>query len=119
MCTSLIETLHFLFVIVVLPVIFVDNAITCLANYGRLCSSESEHLYFSLWIHVLLTLILLYFPLDDFIMFSSTFIWNMHFQNWIFVLLSTWFIFIYLHCLQDGDMKLSSLTFWFLVECNR
>jgi hypothetical protein len=48
MCTSLIETLHFLFVIVVLPFVFADNAIICLANYGRLCTSESEHLYFLL-----------------------------------------------------------------------
>jgi hypothetical protein len=92
MCTSLIEILHFLFVIVVLPFIFVDDAIICLANYGRLCTSKSEHLYFPLWIHVLLALILLYFPLDDFIMFSSTFMWNMHFQNWTFVLPSTWFV---------------------------
>jgi hypothetical protein len=71
MCTFLIETLHFLFVIIVLPFIFADDAIICLANYGRLCTSESEHLYFSLWIHVLLALVLLYVPRDDFIMFLA------------------------------------------------
>jgi hypothetical protein len=35
------------------------------------CISESEHMYYPLWIHVLLALILLYFPLDDFIMFLA------------------------------------------------
>jgi hypothetical protein len=71
MCTSLIETLHFLFIIVVLPFIFVNDVIICLANYGRLCTFESEHLYSPLWIHVLLALILLYFSRDDFIMFLA------------------------------------------------
>jgi hypothetical protein len=46
MCTFVIETLHFLFVIVVLPFIFADDAIICLANYGRL-------LYFRKWTYVL------------------------------------------------------------------
>jgi hypothetical protein len=71
MCTSLIETSHFLFVIVVLPSFFADDAIICLANYGRLCTFESEHLYFPMSIHALLALILLYFHLDDFIMFLA------------------------------------------------
>jgi hypothetical protein len=35
------------------------------------CIFESEYMYFPLWIHVLLALILLYFPLDDFIMFLA------------------------------------------------
>jgi hypothetical protein len=71
MCTSLIEILHFLFVIVILPFIFVDDAIIYLANCGRLHTSESEHMYFSLWIYVLLALIISYFPRDDFIMFLA------------------------------------------------
>jgi hypothetical protein len=32
---------------------------------------ESEHMYIPLWIHVLLALVLLYFPLDNFITFLA------------------------------------------------
>jgi hypothetical protein len=67
-CTSLIETLYLLFLTVVLHFIFTDDAIICLANYGRLCTSETEHLYF-----------LSYFPLSYFhtfhymiLLFSNT-----------------------------------------------
>jgi hypothetical protein len=56
------------FVIAVLPYIFADDAIIFLANYERLCTSESKHLYLLLSIHVFLALVLLYFPRDDFIM---------------------------------------------------
>jgi hypothetical protein len=51
--------------------IFANDAIICLANYGRLCTSESKHLYSPLWILILLALIILYFPQNDFIMFLA------------------------------------------------
>jgi hypothetical protein len=79
MCTSLIETLNFLFVIIVLSFIFADDAIIYLANYGRL-------LYFRKWIYVLPivntctscshTFVL---PFRWFYYVSCTFMWNMHF----------------------------------------
>jgi hypothetical protein len=81
MCTSLIETLHFLFVIVVLPFIFADDAIICLANYERL-------LYFQKWTYVLTIVNIctsgshnFVLPFRLFYYVSSTFIWTMHFQN--------------------------------------
>jgi hypothetical protein len=92
MCTSLIETLHFLFVIIVLPFMFADDAIICLANYGR-------PLYFRKWTYILSIVNtctscahIFVLPFRWFYYISSTFMWNMHLQNWTFVLPSTWFI---------------------------
>jgi hypothetical protein len=85
-------TLHI--VIVCTPFIFVDDSIIFVANYRRFCTSKTEYLYLPLSIHILLALIFMYFSLDHFIMFqnfnleytSCTFTWNVHFQNWTFVL---------------------------------
>jgi hypothetical protein len=116
MCTSLIEILHFLFVIIVLSFIFADDTIICLANYGRL-------LYFRKWIYVLLivetctscshTFVL---PFRWFYYVSSTFMWNMHFQNWIFALPSTWFIIFLAFYVKDELPKLNILYFLILLH---
>jgi hypothetical protein len=114
MCTSLIETLQFLFVIVVLPFIFANDAIICLTNYGRL-------LYFQKWTYVLPivdtctscshTFVL---PFRWFYYISSTFMWNMYFQNWTFLLPSTWFIIFLAFHVKDALPKLNILYFYII-----
>jgi hypothetical protein len=116
MYTSLIETLHFLFVIVVLPSIFADDAIICLTNYGRI-------LYFWKWtyVHPIVntctscshTFVL---PFRWFYYVSSTFMWNMHFQIWTFILPSTWFIIFLAFHVKDALLKLNILYFLILLH---
>jgi hypothetical protein len=109
MCTSLIETLHFLFVIVVLPSflrwwfvlqIIEDFALTKVNIY----TSRSQYMYF----------LLSYFRtslLDEFIMYFSTFTWNMHFQNWTCVLATTWYIIFLTFHVKDALPKIKHLYF--------
>jgi hypothetical protein len=92
-------------VIVCTSFIFADYFIIFLANYGRFCTSKTEHLYFSVSIHILLALIFLYFPLNHFIMFLTLLrgictskIEHLYFPESISIFLSTWFIiFLALH----------------------
>jgi hypothetical protein len=114
-------TLHI--VIVCTSFIFADDSIIFLANYGRLCTSNTEHLYFPLSIHILLALIFLYFPLDHFLMFVTllrgicTFkIEHLYFLESLSILLSTWFIiFLALH-VKAALPKLNILHFPILLH---
>jgi hypothetical protein len=119
MCTSLIETLHFLFVIVVLPFIFVDDTIICLANYGRL-------FYFWKWTYVFPIVNtwtscphIFVLPFRWFYYVSSTIMWNMHFQNWTFILPSTWFIIFLAFHVKEALLKLNILYFLILLHILR
>jgi hypothetical protein len=116
MCTSLIETLHFLFVIVCTSFHF------CGWCYYLSCKLWKT-LHFRKWTYVLPvvntctscshTSVL---PFRGFDNSSSTFTWNLHFQNWIFVLPSTWFIIFLAFHVKAALPKLNILYFLILLH---
>jgi hypothetical protein len=68
-CASKTKTSHFSLLQRILPLFFVDDSIIFSCNLRENQTSKTKYLYFPTSTHILPTLIHLYFPLVDFVIF--------------------------------------------------